>query len=61
MGLPVSKYDWWILAAAFALFAAWLITRLPVLRTLALPVVVGRRWVIFSGACGWAIEILESN
>ena len=36
MGLPVSKYDWWILAAAFALFAAWLITRLPVLRTLVL-------------------------
>ena len=55
MGLPVSKYDWWILAAAFALFAAWLITRLPVLRTLVLAA------VIFSGACGWAIEILESN
>lgn len=57
MGLPVSKYDWWILAAAFALFAAWLITRLPVLRTL----VLAAGWVIFSGACGWAIEILESN
>ena len=56
MGLPVSKYDWWILAAAFALFAAWLITRLPVLRWS-----LRRRWVIFSGACGWAIEILESN
>ena len=49
MGLPVSKYDWWILAAAFALFAAWLITRLPVLRTLVLAAVLGyllrRVWV----------------
>ena len=41
MGLPVSKYDWWILAAAFALFAAWLITRLPVLRTLVLAAALG--------------------
>ena len=49
MGLPVSKYDWWILAAAFALFAAWLITRLPVLRTLVLAEALGyllrRVWV----------------
>ena len=49
MGLPVSKYDWWILAAAFALFAAWLITRLPVLRTLVLAAALGyllpRVWV----------------
>ena len=50
MGLPVSKYDWWILAAAFALFAAWRqITRLPVLRTLVLAAALGyllrRVWV----------------
>ncbi len=58
MGLPVSKYDWWILAAAFALFVAWLITRLPVLRTLVLAAALG---YLLRRVWGGAIEILESN